>query len=329
MGISLKIIKLTNDEEINLVQNFLVKNNGLVFHDPTFNTAVSGIFNTRFYYYAAYRSNELIAVCPAHLKNNKLLKIVSLKPLYDVPYGGFVFNNDKINFKELLKLIKPHLNNKIIYASPPVINEEMQYYSGCGLVRKETALVNLEIPEDEIWANSVNSKRRNMIRKAIKAGIVVNNYTNNNGLNKIWPLLKKLHLKLGFKHLKYNYYEKVLTPYFENDTATILIAQKGNEAISGVIIIGNQYMMHYWKGASMQGVDHEGQGDLLQWEAIKWAKNKGAKYYDLCVIEPERLPHIATFKLGFSKMTVPFYIISKRSLYYKVINRIQRVVGKN
>ena len=83
--------------------------------------------------------------------------------------------------------------------------------------------------------------------------------------------------------------------------------------------------MHYWKGASKEGVKNEGQGDLLQWETIKYAKENGARYYDLCVIDFENLPQIAKFKMGFAKKITPFYTNSYSSALYKIVNRIQNV----
>ena len=84
-------------------------------------------------------------------------------------------------------------------------------------------------------------------------------------------------------------------------------------------------MMHNWKIANKQDSKNYGQGELVQWESIKLSKEMGSKYYDLCVVEPERLPTIAKFKLGFSKQVVPFYIVSKRSLFFKIINRAQNL----
>ena len=164
-----------------------------------------------------------------------------------------------------------------------------------------------------------------MIRKAIKQNIRIKEYNDINGLNILWPILESLHNKLGYNHLNKEYYLNILKYYMPKNQAKILIAYKNDIPISGVVLIGNGYMVHYWKGASRYNIKNEGQGDLLQWEAIKWAKMRGAKYYDLCVIEPERLPQIARFKMGFSKQLVPFYLFSKSTLTYKVFNRLQKL----
>lgn len=137
--------------------------------------------------------------------------------------------------------------------------------------------------------------------------------------------MRDMHKKAGLKEPPLHYYEKILDNYYTIGKALLLIAFYEEEPLSGVIIVGNNNVVHYWQGASRNEAPNLGQGELLQWEAIKWAKNKGAQYYDLCVIEPDRLPRIAQFKMGFTKELIPFYCISKRNFFFKVINKLQHV----
>lgn len=133
-----------------------------------------------------------------------------------------------------------------------------------------------------------------------------------------------MHNKSGLKSKPETYYRDIMDIYFKKKQAVILLAEKDNEVISGIILIGNKYIMHYWQGASKKGVPNLGQGELLQWEAIKRAKQNRCHYYDLCVVEKERLPNIAIFKLGFSKNIVPFYHLTKKPMSFRILSRIQR-----
>jgi lipid II:glycine glycyltransferase (peptidoglycan interpeptide bridge formation enzyme) len=136
-----------------------------------------------------------------------------------------------------------------------------------------------------------------------------------------------LHKKKGLKESPFNYYEKILNAYYATGNAVLMIAFHEEKPLAGVIIVGNKNVMHYWQGASMSEAPNFGQGELLQWEAIKWAKKQRAQYYDLCVIEPERLPHIAQFKMGFTKEVIPVYCISKKSFFFRVTNKFQNVLS--
>jgi len=136
--------------------------------------------------------------------------------------------------------------------------------------------------------------------------------------------MRELHEKMDLKMKSKKYYENILKTYFRKNQAIILLAEKNGDILSGVILIGNKNVMHYWQGASKRNVENLGQGELLQWEAIKWAKENGSQYYDLCVVEKDRLPNIAKFKLGFSKDIKPFYNISIRPLTFRILNRMNK-----
>jgi lipid II:glycine glycyltransferase (peptidoglycan interpeptide bridge formation enzyme) len=163
-----------------------------------------------------------------------------------------------------------------------------------------------------------------MIRKAEKSGITITKF-GAEGLPIYFDLVHVMHKKAGLKEPPSNYYKRILDAYYTTGNALLMIAFHIDEPLAGVIIVGNKNVIHYWQGASMSEVPNFGQGELLQWESIKWAKKQEAQYYDLCVIEPERLPHIAQFKMGFSKDLKYFYCITKRTLPFRAINKIQNV----
>jgi len=97
--------------------------------------------------------------------------------------------------------------------------------------------------------------------------------------------------------------------------------------VSGVYILGNRNYMHYYKGASVYDVKNEGQGELLQWEAIKLAKSLGSSKYDLCNLNKETLPELYSFKRGFSKDIYQYQKHSQRSLGYKIFNRLTKCIS--
>jgi lipid II:glycine glycyltransferase (peptidoglycan interpeptide bridge formation enzyme) len=238
-----------------------------------------------------------------------------------VPYGGWVFNENETGFENLWRSMSfaPFESftywTSFLYDLPESLNKISR--------KSETGIIDLSPTIDELWQNCVHSKRRNMIRKAEKTGIVIRNY-GKEGLKDYHGLMVAMRKKAGLKEVSSEYYDKIISEYFP-DKALILIAFLNEQPVSGIILLGNNNVMHYWQGASVSDSPNLGQGELLQWEAIKWAKNQGIRFYDLCVIEPMRLPQIATFKLGFTQVQVPFYCITKKSLTFRIMNKIQKV----
>ncbi|HHU34615.1 MAG TPA: GNAT family N-acetyltransferase [Bacteroidetes bacterium] len=296
---------------MDLIQN----NNGSIFHEPKLNKIVSRKFNTDLYYLVDNQESIKYASVVHATKNGLGLKRYHFKPLGDIPYAGFIgdniydFKNFKVGFYEGISYV----------GFPYGIDCKANVRFG------ETSMVDLLLDEDYIFNNILHSKRRNMIRKAILNKIVIEKFYSIEGLEKLWPILEVLHKKLGYDDLDFDYYEAILSAYFNEHKAFVLIAKKDGEILSGIIVLGNMNYMHYYKGASKEGVINEGQGELLQWEAIREAKNLGSRFYDLCNLNKTRLPGIYKFKTGISDQIYKYPIYSYSSVMYKVINRLTQI----
>ncbi len=88
-------------------------------------------------------------------------------------------------------------------------------------------------------------------------------------------------------------------------------------------------MTHLWIAGKSKTISaNVPRQESLLWESIKWAKSNGSRYYDLCVLEPDRLPQIAQFKLSFSKLTIPYFLLIKRPAGFRMLSKLQRWTGK-
>ena len=310
--------------EIRGIESFLELNISTIFHEPDFNRIVAEVFDTEFSYYLVYNHNgELVALCPLHSKKEGLLKITYSSPsIYEVPYGGWIYNRSNINLPNLINNMRLSINETLVYTSIPLFHTD-EYNQVKEKIKFQTAILNLEVSEDEIWRNSIHQKRRNMIRKAQKNNLIVEKY-DSSGIEYYSELMRETYQSAGLKIKPKDYYEKVLKTYFSRNKAVILLVRNQTNLLSGNILLRNRHICHYWLSARKRSVGNQGQGELLQWEGIRWSKQNGSKYYDLCVVEQERLPDIARFKLGFSKNLIPFYYIKKRKLSYRSISKIQR-----
>jgi len=312
-----QLIKPDSSQKEQIVE-VIKKNNGSVFHDVHLNEIVSRQFNTELFYLVDDPAN-ISVLSPVHKENLTFgLKRYHFKPLFDIPYAGFVGKNEfnRNNFSQ-------GFFDSIIFAGFPY-EQELNIDSE-NIIIGETCMVDLSLDEDDIFNSVIHSKRRNMIRRAHKEGIVIKRFTNTEGLKEFWPILKQLHDRLGYHQLSFEYYNKILLEYGPKGETFVLVAYKNGEAISGVFIIGNKNYMHYYKGANVSEVKNEGQGELLQWEAIKLSKSLGINYYDLCNLNKDKLPEIYRFKTGISKEIYKYPIYSNNAVGFKVINRIKRL----
>jgi lipid II:glycine glycyltransferase (peptidoglycan interpeptide bridge formation enzyme) len=160
-----------------------------------------------------------------------------------------------------------------------------------------------------------------MIRKAERAGVEVRT-AGAELVGCYYGLVRQMVERTGITLHPVEYYRRVLNVFGARGQALLLLAYVDKQAVSGGIFLRFGDAAYYWHGATATGAPNRGQGELLQWQAIRWAKQAGCSWYDLVVIERDRLPQIARFKLGFSQKSVPFYEIAHIRFVDRVVRRL-------
>ena len=325
MRVVRKYISKIGDKERQEISDLIENNIGLIFHEIEFNQIVSDIFQTELSYYVAYSDlDKIVGCCPLHSIKNKLVKHTYSNPsIFEIPYGGWVFDKTHIQLGQLLEKTKPSLNESLFYWSTIQIEnndyKDIKFEKSNKYNPREflTAIIDLHQPEDDIINRSVSQNTRHNIKRASKKGVTVEEITPEN-YSVFINSVNSLREKLGLKKVKKDLYFELVKHYYKRNKIKILAAKYENEYLSAVMNIGNKNVTHAWIAGRASDIPNNlYQNELLWWESIKWAKKNGSRYYDLCVIEKERLPNIAQFKMGFSKNLVPFYYIIKKPMILK------------
>lgn len=319
-----KLEDLSKDQ-IKEIDLFLESNFCTVFHEPNFNIAVKEFFKTDFYYYLAYKNKSLVGLCPIHtMKNGNNIISYSNPAMYGAPYGGWIYSREEVSLPGLMAKIRLGHSESLTYWSIP----QVMHHDYAGLRQKQefkTSIIDLNNNLDIIWERDISSRKRNKIRIAQRNGITVEKL-NISCFSDYYHLLIETYERANLRINPQSYYLRILEALAFKNKSVVFLARKKARLLAGVILLRNNYMCHYWSGAHLNDAGNEGHGELLQWEAIKWAKENKSQFYDLCVVEPERLPNIARFKLGFSKNLTPFYYISKKNLLFRAVNRIKKCI---
>jgi hypothetical protein len=307
-------------EDFTIAINFLKSTFSSPTHWPDWNLIVSEYFNTFFYYLGAFENEKLVGICPVHelkTKRNLLTKRHSGHFQY-IPYGSWIFS-EPTNIS--LKSIPSGYRVLNSIQTLPVIPEFNALYHQKGLVEKQTLLIDLANTKDFIWSNFINSKRRNMIRKAQTSGIKLVTAKAVADINAFYKLYINASQRLGLGTLPEGLFHKL---FFEskNIELNLFLAYFNNVQVANIAVLSDKNYSFYWLGNNLVPTENFGQGELLQWEAINHLKAKGCKYYDLCVVDAVKLPHIYTFKKGFSNKATSLYYYKSSSFYYKLLNRL-------
>ena len=310
----MKISKSTN---FNQVEQFLSENFSSPTHWPEWNLIVSKHYSTDFFYLVATNGKTIQGICPMHCSSSKVLSQLFSGQFMYIPYGGWII-------KDNLQIVKKFFPLKIKHAlttfSLPIIKYFPDYSAKLNNSNFSTLIINLQNDEKWIWENSIDSKRRNMIRKAMKNQVLIEEVTTQN-YDFFYDFYAESNFRYGLKSLKK---ECLSDLFFSTKTIGFLatfVRHEGRIISSNVLSHDKNYAL-YWLGSNAKKTPNLGQGELLQWEAIKNAKRMGCTIYDLCYIEKELLPTIYEFKKGFSKNEVPVVSLSIRPFTYRIINKI-------
>ena len=155
----------------------------------------------------------------------------------------------------------------------------------------QTAILDLNIPEDEIL-KKMHSKTRYNIRLAQKKGVIIQESEN---IDFFWDLLKQTTQRENFKSHPFSYYQKLLNCEFTK----LYIAKYKNKILSAHLIIFFNKTAFYVHGGSSREFRQVMAPHLLHWHVIKKAKDMGYKFYDFWGIDEKRWPGFTKFKMSF------------------------------
>ena len=230
-------------------------------------------------------------------------------------YGAFFTRTDSITpySEEYEKILSSHKEH-IPYFKPPI--------------PQFTNMIDLSPSLEDIMAN-MKPKGRYNIKLAEKKGVVLKR----GGVDDIpafYRLLKETTQRDGFLPNPESYY-KLMLETIKN--STLLLAYHENDLLCANIFTfsGNQGLYYY--GASSNVKRNLMAPYLVQWEAIRMAKEHGCKYFDFMgIADPadpnDRLAGVTEFKLKFGGQVVKFrpsYHIIHNRLVYGIYEGLKKV----
>lgn len=166
----------------------------------------------------------------------------------------------------------------------------------------DTSIIDLTLTEDKILSN-MHSKWRYNIRLSEKKGVVIHKYTRNDvnlskKIDKFYELTKETNARDGNSSHAKSYYLDLISRSAqdlesnnaedkESPLITLYIAEHEGEEIASIMTLFSKDEAIYLYGASSNHKRNLMPNHLLQWTAIKDAKNYGSKCYDFYGMSPE------------------------------------------
>jgi lipid II:glycine glycyltransferase (peptidoglycan interpeptide bridge formation enzyme) len=183
-----------------------------------------------------------------------------------------------------------------------------------------TSVIDLTQDLAQIWKNMKKSSCRYSISKAERDGVIIKQ---NNNFDEFYEIYKP--------HVKKTKYQRLLEDKSQlRASGTLFTAEYDGEILVGHIYIEDQDHIVYYRGASKIIDDDKtlrtlkgNASHLIHWEAIKYAKAKGIKEFDMGGLATDS---INAFKESFGGNRVCYSTYKKD---YNISYKMAVDLGKN
>lgn len=242
-------------------------------------------------------------------------------------FSGFVADKDsRAHFMEftndLRSFIQQHDNLAILAKiEPELANDTSIDFEKLGLKKaradlqfKATIFVDLTGNEEKI-INSFKQKTRYNIRLAERKDVKIEyRDMDDSGVDLMYGLMQSTQKRAGFFLRPKDYFSNYWRALARAGMGQLIVATHEGDVLGGVFVTIFGDKAYYKDGGSYETKRNLMAPYLLQWEAIKWAKNKGANSYDMVAVPPKSdlndTKHMQyglyLFKRGFNEEVTEF-----------------------
>ena len=199
---------------------------------------------------------------------------------------------------------------------------------------KNTVLVDLREDEDQILAR-MKSKTRYNIRLSGRKGIQIR-LGGMNDLSPLYRMYAETSRRAGFAIRSEAYYLQLWRSFLDKSRAEgdgpraqPIIAEYEGQMVAGAVIFKFGKRAWYLHGMSLPEHSEKMAPHLVQWEAMRWAKDQGCEIYDMWGApdefdESDSLWGVYRFKRGFGgevTLTIGAWDFPARPFSYAVYSR--------
>jgi lipid II:glycine glycyltransferase (peptidoglycan interpeptide bridge formation enzyme) len=193
---------------------------------------------------------------------------------------------------------------------------------------ENTLIIDLKKGEEEILAG-MRQKTRYNIKLAEKKNVVIRNWkleTREKDIDIFYNLMKETAKRDGINIFSKEYYKNLIESFCchsglrdgiqkeahgsrvaardDKINSNLFLAEFKNKPLAGILVFGFGDTATYFYGASGNVGRELMPNYLLQWEAIKWAKENGYRWYDMWGITPNFQDTSSNFQIN-SKFQIP------------------------
>lgn len=170
---------------------------------------------------------------------------------------------------------------------------------------------------DQQLLGSFSKGHRADIKKAERAGVTIRYGHGVADIATFSQLMQETGTRANFAVHSQTYYQHVWELFGTIDQGTLILADYNGQTIAGAFIVGGAGTVNYLYGGSRAEAFQHGANHLIQWSALRWARDQGYTQYDFWGIpyrkdeapssgEITSMAGLIRFKKGFGGEEVSF-----------------------
>ena len=245
-----------------------------IFHSIRYANIIRREYGISSYLVTFIKHNEICGLiilynCPIFPFGEKLTDLI-----FSGSYGGILCNEDILSIDLIeqlrLKFNKPSLIElKLCQEILGHLRDDLNVYVNYKL--------NLQENIDDIWLDKVDTKARNLVRKATKSGLEFSLY-GVEGIQDFYNVYQKTMKGLGSPALSYNFFKKLANEFPKKIIITIVTYNKF--PISALFnTVSSKKIHNVWAGSLFEFRKYC-PNYMNYWELIKWCKCNDISEFD-------------------------------------------------
>ena len=255
-------------------------------------------------------------------KENKFGMSIYRNPSFTPSIGPFLkidaknLSNIASTWKEAISLMADFFD-KLPYSiisfslNIYVVDAQPYIWRKFKVVPSYTYVLDLTLSVEDLWKRMTNERRKNVV-KGEKDGLTVRKLED---LHVIKSLVNNTFLR---QKMKFNgdCLDNILFEFASSDNSFAFGTYFKEDPIACAFCIYDRHTAYYILGGYDSENKHHGAGALAMWNAIKYAKDLGLKYFDF---EGSMIPQIERYFRGFGGRLTPYYRINKARLPLEIL----------
>ena len=222
---------------------------------------------------------------------NRVSGIELCHTLYDIEtvygYSGPISTTTSSNFLcEAWRIFSKWCVDNSIIAEfirfHPLIGNHIYAGPDCDVTMdRETVVVDLNCNEDQLWSG-YSSVHRNMVRKALKNGLICTDEAPDEGLNSLKIIYRQTMERVGATNYYYfsdGYFDNLASSLIEK--IKVFTVRSGDEVIASGLFFVEGDFMHYHLAGSKEAFMSQAPNNLLLHTAALWGLSSGCSWLHL------------------------------------------------